>query len=846
MKHRLLVLATAAAVFLPFGGCNADTEPATQVKSTSATLRASVDWDEGDDVAYWFEYRRLGTTNWTRDDLRDPGPLGSSSRAKSLTEEVTGLSPGVTYEYRLCGYITAPYQVGSPSDPVCFDSDRSSDPPNDYDRVTPDQSGLPPGFTDRTVISGLNSPTVVRFSPDGRVFVAEKGGLVKEFSGLSDTTPTVVVDLRREVYEYGDGLLGMALDPDFPTDSSIYVLYTRDAPIGGTAPTYNDNCADPGATCPASARLSRIRPDGSEQVLIEDWCRQYGSHSIGSLNFGPDGALYVTAGDGASWNFVDYGQGGSPPNPCGDPPGGIGVALSAPSAQGGALRSQDLRTPADPTGLDGTVIRVDPDTGAGLPGNPLSTSSDPNARRIVAYGLRNPFRATFRPGTNELWVADVGWNDWEEINRLVGPAAAPVENFGWPCYEGDARQSGYDAADLTLCETLYGDAGAVAPPYYKYKHTDNVVPGDACPPAGSSITGLAFEFYGGGSYPAEYDGALFFADYARGCIWAMKSAGGILPSPSNVSRFVRAAGAPIDLEIGPGGDLFYVDLGGAVHRVQYGAATGGTPTAVAEANPTQGDPPLTVTFDGRSSSDPDGDPLSYAWDLDGDGEYDDSSAAGPAWTYDSSGDYVASLKVTDPLGASDTDSVTIHVGRPAVAINAPTSSTTWAVGSTISFSGSAADNRGQPIPPSGLSWSLVLHHGVCPLCHDHPLQTISGVPSGSFIAPEHEYPASLELSLTATDTAGLKGTESVVLQPRTTTLTLQSQPSGLTLGLNGSTAPTPFGRTVIEGSRNTLSAPSPQTLRGKWRWVSWSDGGAQTHDVIAPSAPATYTAVYRK
>ena len=123
---------------------------------------------------------------------------------------------------------------------------------------------------------------------------------------------------------------------------------------------------------------------------------------------------------------------------------------------------------------------------------------------------------------------------------------------------------------------------------------------------------------------------------------------------------------------------------------------------------------------------------------------------------------------------------------------------------------------------------------------------INGVPSGSFIAPEHEYPASLELSLTATDTAGLKGTESVVLQPRTTTLTLQSQPSGLTLGLNGSTAPTPFSRTVIEGSRNTLSAPSPQTLRGKWRWVSWSDGGAQTHDVIAPSAPATYTAVYRK
>ena len=85
---------------------------------------------------------------------------------------------------------------------------------------------------------------------------------------------------------------------------------------------------------------------GTEQVLIEDWCQQYPSHSVGSLDFGPDGALYVSGGDGASFNFVDYGQDGSPLNPCGDPPGGIGGALTPPSAEGGALRSQDLRTPA--------------------------------------------------------------------------------------------------------------------------------------------------------------------------------------------------------------------------------------------------------------------------------------------------------------------------------------------------------------------------------------------------------------------------------------------------------------------------------------------------------------------
>ena len=70
-----------------------------------------------------------------------------------------------------------------------------------------------------------------------------------------------------------------------------------------------------------------------------------------------------------------------------------------------------------------------------MPDNPLAGSSDLNARRIIAYGVRNPFRLTIRPGTNEVWLGDVGWNNWEEINRIADPLGS-VENFGWPCYEG--------------------------------------------------------------------------------------------------------------------------------------------------------------------------------------------------------------------------------------------------------------------------------------------------------------------------------------------------------------------------------------------------------------------------
>ena len=98
----------------------------------------------------------------------------------------------------------------------------------------------------------------------------------------------------------------------------------------------------------------------------------------------------------------------------------VGGIQTPPTAEGGALRSQDLRTKTgtDPVTLDGTLIRIDPETGAGLPDNPLFSNSDPNAKRIVAYGLRNPFRLTFRPGTTEIWIGDVGWNTWEEINRV--------------------------------------------------------------------------------------------------------------------------------------------------------------------------------------------------------------------------------------------------------------------------------------------------------------------------------------------------------------------------------------------------------------------------------------------
>ncbi len=962
---------------------------------------------------------------------------------------------------------------------------------------------VPAGFQESTVWSGLVNPTAVRFAADGRVFVAEKSGVIKIFESLSDPSPTTFSWLTTNVQNFWDrGLLGLVLDPSLTggsgTGSFIYVLYTYDHILGagGTAPRWGDACpTPPGPTtdgCVVSGRLSRFAVSGTtvseaEQVLIEDWCQQFPSHSVGSLAFGLDGALYLSGGDGASFGVVDYGQLGgttSPvvtqKNPCGDPPAD---GMTPPTAEGGALRSQDVRTtapsgggpgypavvladsplayygmneaggsalidatgnhsgtyvgspalgqpgavgtaavfdggagdyaqvagwvtqpaapasleawirhdgvkfaavdttiagfvnagtralrlmafsvdadtlelgiytengnthfnwtpadqgwhhlvgtidasgttgrlyldgsqvatsglgypgtgatqpfrvgtgtdsgvagsqswpggidevavysqtlsaaqvaahfnarssgggppPSDPTSLDGAILRVDPATGAGMAGNPFSGSADANERRIIAHGMRNPFRLTTRPGTNELWFGDVGWNTWEEINRIPDATDGVAENFGWPCYEGNGRQGGYDATNLDLCETLYAQgAAAIAAPIFAYSNSAPVVADDGCVAGSSATAGLAFYPETGGTFPAAYRGGLFFTDHSRKCIWFMPKGTNGQPDPAARQTFATGVAGPVDLVIGPGGDLFYVDFDtGSIRRITWSGGNQ-SPTAVIQAVPTSGAAPLTVQFDGGGSSDPEGSALTYAWDLDGDAEFDDATGPTASWTYQSAGTVTVRLQVTDALQASGTANQTINVGNtpPVPTISSPTAALTWKVGDPIAFSGSATDAQDGTLPASALSWALVLQH--CPSnCHAHSIQTWSGVASGSFNAPDHEYPSYLELSLTATDTFGTTATRTVRLDPQTVVLSFQTAPAGLSLAVNALASTAPISRTVIVGSSNSVTATSPQTVTGATHtFAAWSDGLGQSHQVIAPATATTYTATY--
>jgi len=728
-----------------------------------------------------------------------------------------------------------------------------------------------PGFQDVVMPqTGLVEPMAIQFASDGRIFVAERSGRIFYYDNLADTTPTLFIDMRTNVHTFWDrGMMGMVLHPAFPATPYVYVLYSFDAvlptyppPRWGTAGAVNDGCPDPtGNGCVITGRLSRFNfnnfnpnpgtPLGpqNETVLVTDWWQQFPSHSVGSLAFGADGALYASGGDGASFNYVDYGP---PSSPSGTPSSGD------PTNEGGALRSQDLRTSGDPVGLDGTIIRIDPDTGAALPDNPLFSNSDANARRIVAYGLRNPFRFTIKPGTNEVWIGDVGWTDWEEIVRIPDPVNQLVANFGWPCYEGNGVQGGYDGANRAICENLYAQSPAVSglqSPYFTYAHSALVVPGEACPTGSSSISGTAFYPEAGGSYASKYNGALFFADYSRDCIWAMLVGPGGQVDPTNIETIkTNPTGSnregPVQLVTGPNGDIYYAGFDdGRIHRITYNTGNQ-APTADVQANPTSGSSPLTVTFSAAGSSDPEGQSLTYTWDLDGDGAFDDGTGVTRQTTYTSATPLAITVRVraTDPQGLSDVASVVISVNNtpPLPVITMPATDFHWKVGDPIDFQGGATDPEQGALPASSLLWSVIMHH--CPSnCHSHNVTDFVGVSSGSFLGPDHEYPSYIELRLTATDSGGLQASTSVNVNPQTVELTFESTPPGLSLAVNAVSSPTPFARTVIAGSTNTISALSPQVSGSfVYQFASWSDGGTQSHNIIAPVNPSTYGAIYNQ
>ena len=245
-----------------------------------------------------------------------------------------------------------------------------------------------------------------------------------------------------------------------------------------------------------------------------------------------------------------------------------------------------------------------------------------------------------------------------------------------------------------------------------------------------------------------------------------------------------------------------------------------------------------MQFDGTGSFDPEDEAITYAWDLDGDGEFDDSTAAKPSWEYTRRGLVNVRLKVTDAGGRTGLASETVTVGKlPELAIDRRPVAVAGRRPARV-LRGRARQHRhgaarfrahvvADPAP--------LRAHGPGGLPHARRSRTTRGSTTARFVTPNHEWPAHLLLTLTAVEADGLRTSKTVRLDPREADVTVNSNPQGMRVSLGSETQRTPFTHKVLAKSRLTLAAETPQGFEDAfWTFTGWTDGGAYSHEIVAP------------
>jgi glucose/arabinose dehydrogenase len=333
----------------------------------------------------------------------------------------------------------------------------------------------------------------VRAGDDALWFVEQSGRVVRFDGGVA----TTALDLTARVSTGGEqGLLGLTFTPD---GGLAYVNFTDTDGVT----TIAEYAIAPDATLDPT----------SERILLQV-PQPYSNHNAGDLAFGPDGMLYVPLGDG--------GSGGDP-----------------------------QRNGSNPETLLGSLLRLDPTPSGDRPytippDNPFASGPFGDgivgAPEVWAWGLRNPWKIAFDPLTGDLWIPDVGQNEFEEIN-VVGPAAdttaARGADFGWSAFEGTER---FDA-DVA-------DSGRVTAPVLTYSHADGCSISGGVPYRGTAIPELAPAFV--------------YSDYCTGTIWALDLAGG-----RNLT-LIEGFDSVASVRAGPDGELYVLERSGTVHRLVAG------------------------------------------------------------------------------------------------------------------------------------------------------------------------------------------------------------------------------------------------------------------------------------
>jgi glucose/arabinose dehydrogenase/PKD repeat protein len=622
-------------------------------------------------------------------------------------------------------------------------------------------------FEKVTLDDNTANPMELAVAPDGRVFYVELGGAVKIYD---PETGAVKVAAGIPVHRSNEnGLLGIALDPDFETNQWLYLFYS--------------------APSPEVQHVSRFTLDGdtldmeSEEVLLEiPHQREVCCHSAGSMTFGPDGNLYISTGDDTA-HFAS--QGFAP----------IDGRIYDQQQSEDAKRSYDARrTSGNTNDLRGKILRITPEddgTYSTPEGNLFPPGTEGARPEIYTMGHRNPFRIAVDDETGWIYAGEVGpdaggdnpnrgprgYDEWNQI-REAG-------NYGWPYCIADNKPyrqwnfatstpgEFYDCENGPVNDSPFNTGLDVVPPakdafvWYPYGES----PEYPELPSGGGRSAYAGDVYhyeegllGDGQFPEYYDDAVFVMEWSRKWIGALR-----LDDNGNYESFEQFMPntlfrSPHDMEFGPDGAMYLIEWGmdfnyagtnvnpdSGLYKINYtdGART---PVAKAGADKDSGPAPLEVAFSSEGSQDPDGDELTYRWDF-GDGTT--AAEANPTHTYTEPGEYTVRLTVADPSGRSSSSNLTITAGntRPEVRIELPASGQVFDWGDRIPYKVSvvdAEDGSGDAIDCERVTVQQGLYHDEGGNAHVHPGQMQTGCEGVLATQSDAEHGDAADIALTVT------------------------------------------------------------------------------------------------
>ncbi|MBM7518550.1 ThuA domain-containing protein [Nocardioides nitrophenolicus] len=547
---------------------------------------------------------------------------------------------------------------------------------------------LQSSFQKVTLDDNTSNPMELAIAPDGRVAYIDRNGDVK----LILANGNVVTAGHVNVYTGQEfGLLGIALDPDFETNHWVYLYYS---PQGATP----------------RDRVGRFTLDGNvldtanETVIIDiptqrDQC----CHAGGAIEFDHDGNLYIATGDNTN-PFDSSGY-----NPIDERAG-----RSAWDAQ---------RTAGNTNSLSGKVLRIKPKNAGGYDvptGNLFPAGTAQTRPEIYAMGFRNPFRIGLDEQTNKLLVADYG-PDAGSVSATRGPngrvewnVLAEPGNYGWPyCVGNNTPYNDYDFATSTSgaafdCAALVNNSPnntgltnlPPAKPATMWQSNNASLTGvPEIGASGAPMTSGTYDYdpdlVSDRKWPGYFDGKAIWADWNNSRLFTVQL-NQAHTAYTDVSRFLPdlPMTRPHALQFGPDGALYMIEWGSGfngnntdsgIYRIDY-VEGNQAPIAKAVADKTSGPAPLTVQFDGSESSDPEGSPITYEWDFDGDGTTDSTQATG-SHVYTEVGDYTARLTVTDPEGRTAVSNLDIVVGNtaPQVELQLPRDGGFFEFGDTMRY-----------------------------------------------------------------------------------------------------------------------------------------------------------------